>query len=315
MLKIAIIDIFYCWSKNIKTIREPLAIDYTLLVVLSAIWGSAFVSIEFALNSFPPFVIAFGRISLAALFLIIIIKIKNLSFPNDFKTWSFLILIGLLNNAMPFYLISWGQQYISASTASVMLAIGPFIALIVSRYVTQDEDITFFKLVGVFLGFSGVFVLLGDDFMNGNENSLYGKLALLIAVCGYIASGFLIRKISYVNTIVCSGSMFITATLMMLPFVFFVDFKGIDFISYSFLAIIYLAVVPTAGASLVRIKLVQTVGVQFMSQVAYLIPMFAILWSWVFFDEVPNKIILLALGLIFLGLFIRKIRLNKNKKD
>ena len=237
-----------------------------------------------------------------------IVYIKKLSFPRDKKTWLLLILIGLTNNAMPFFLISWGQQFISANTASVMLAVGPFVALIMSHFITDDEKITFFKLLGVILGFVGVFILLGDDFLTGQENSLLGKIAMLIAVIGYIISGFLIRRVSHIHTIVCSSTMFITATLMMLPFMFFISFENIAILNISFLVIIYLAIVPTATASLLRINLVQRVGVQFMSQVAYLIPMFAIFWSWIFFDTAPESIVIVALIFIFIGLFIRKFQ-------
>jgi len=289
-------------------ITPPKFIDYFWLMLLSAIWGSAFVSIEFALNDFHPFIIAFGRIAMASLFLLFFMFLKKLSFPNDIKTWSILVLIGFSNNAMPFFLISWGQQYISANTASVMLAFGPFVALILSHFITNDEKITLFKLIGVILGFVGVFILLGDDFLKGQDDSLYGKVAMIIAVMGYIISGFLIRKISHINVIVCSSSMFLTATIMMFPFLFFINLDGLNIFNSSFLVVVYLAIVPTATASLLRINLVQKTGVQFMSQVAYLIPIFAMFWSWVFFDTIPKAIVIIALGFILTGLFIRKIK-------
>ena len=291
-----------------KTIQAAKFIDYFLLMLLSAIWGSAFVAIEYSVDTFPPFIIAFGRIFLASLFLLFFVFWKKLSFPRDIKTWSILILIGILNSAVPFYLISWGQQYISASTASVMLAVGPFIALVMSHYILKDERFTLYKLIGVLLGFAGVFILLGEDFFTGNENSFYGKMAMLSAVFGYITSGFLIRKISHVPTLICSSSMFMTASIMMAPFLYFVPFESFEILSLPFLVIVYLAIFPTALASILRINLVQTVGVQFMSQVAYLIPMFAIFWSWMFFDEVPKETIIIALILIFAGLFIRKLK-------
>ncbi len=291
-----------------KTIQTPTFVDYFSLMILSAIWGSAFVGIEFALSSFHPFIIAFARISIASIFLLFFVFYKRLSFPRDMKTWRVLLLIGILNNAMPFYLISWGQQYVSASSTAVMLAVGPLVALIMSHFVTHDEKITMYKLIGVVLGFIGVFILLGNDFLDGNRDSLYGKVAILIAVIGYIVSGFLIRKISHIHTIICSSSMFITATVVMLPFVVFVPLENFSIFSYTFLAIIYLAIIPTASASIIRINLVQKVGVQFMSQVSYLIPMFAIFWSWVFFDAIPKPIIIVALLFIFVGLFIRKLK-------
>ncbi|MEA2019397.1 MAG: DMT family transporter [Campylobacterota bacterium] len=290
------------------TISSPKLIDYFWLILLASIWGSAFVAIEYSLTSYSPFMIAFGRIFMAAIFVWSLVYIKKLYFPRDIKTWLILILIGILNNAMPFYLISWGQQYISASTTGVMLAIGPFIALILSHFITHDEKFTFLKLFGVLLGFIGVFILLGDDFLKGDEDSLYGKFAMIIAVSGYILSGFLMRKISHIHILVCSSSMLITASVMMLPFVLFIPFDNFTIFTLPFLSIIYLSLVPTAIASIIRINLVQKVGVQFMSQVAYIIPIFAIFWSWVFFDTVPKYVVIIALVFILIGLFIRKIK-------
>jgi drug/metabolite transporter (DMT)-like permease len=291
-----------------KTIQTATFTDYALLMLLSAIWGSAFVGISFALTGFDPFFVAFIRIFFASLFLLIFIYVKKLTFPRDFKTWRMLVLTGILNNAMPFYLISWGQQYITPGTAAVMLAMGPFVALVVSHMITEDEKITFFKIVGVLFGFIGVFILLGDDFLKDDINSLYGKVALLIAVMGYISSGFLIRQMSHVHTLVCSTSMFTTAWVIMSPFLFFIEYESFDIFSYPFLTIVYLAIVPTALASLMRITLVRKTGVQFMSQVSYLIPLFTILLSWIIFDATPPIIVYTAMAFIFAGLFVRKLK-------
>lgn len=290
-----------------KNIQSPTFIDYAGLILLSAIWGSAFIAVEIALASYEPFIIAFFRITLATLFLYAIMKLKKLSFPKEKKTWLILIAVGVLNNAIPFYLISWGQQYITASTASIMLAVGPFIALILSHYVTHDEKFTLLKLAGVIIGFLGVFTLLGNEFLNQRHDNLMGEFAMLGATLGYIGSGLLLRKISQVPTVVCSTSMFLTASLSMLPFFFLYDINSISFMQNAMLSILFLAILPTAAASLIRVKLVQKVGVQFMSQVSYLIPVFAIFWSWLFFHELPSPSAWIALFLVLLGLFVRKL--------
>jgi drug/metabolite transporter (DMT)-like permease len=293
-----------------KQIQTASLSDYALLLLLSTMWASAFVGIEYALTSFDPFFIAFLRIFFASLFLLCVVYIKKLSFPRDLKTWSMLLLLGILNSAMPFYLISWGQQYISAGTSSVMLAMGPFVTLIVSHMITEDEKITFFKIVGVILGFVGVFILLGDDFLKGNDDSLYGKIALIIAVMGYMSSGFLIRKMSHVHTVICSTSMFTTAWIIMSPFLFMISYESFEIVSYPFLTIVYLAIVPTALASLMRIDLVRKTGVQFMSQVSYLIPICTLFLSWLFFDVTPPMIVYTAMAFIFAGLFVRKLNFS-----
>jgi len=291
-----------------KQIQSATFTDYALLILLSAIWGSAFVGIEFALTGFDPFFVAFIRLFFASLFLLVFIYFKKLSFPRDFKTWRMLVLIGLLNNAIPFYLISWGQQYISSATSAVMLAMGPFVTLIVSHIITDDEKITFFKVVGVILGFIGVFILMGDDFLKGDVDSLYGKIAMILAIMGYLTSGFLIRKLSHVHTLICSTSMFTAAWVIMSPFLFVISYESFDMVSLPFLTIVYLAIIPTAAASLIRINLVRKTGVQFMSQVSYLIPISTILWAWILFDVVPPMVVYIALAFIFAGLFIRKLK-------
>lgn len=290
-----------------KPLVNPTFIDYAGLILLSAIWGSAFISVEFALEKYDPLLIAGARITVAFLFLYSITKLKGLSLPADSKTWLIMIIIGLLNNVIPFFLISWGQQFISASTASIMLAVGPFIALVLSHYVTNDEKFTFIKLLSVILGFAGIFILLGDDFLNQRHDSLYGEIAMLLSVFGYISAGILLRKMSHLKTIVCSTSMFLTSTLILIPFLYFIPLKNYDVLDIDFLWIVYLGLIPTASAALIRIKLVQKVGIQFMSQVSYLIPIFAIIWSWVFFNELPKNTAWIALVLVLLGLFIRKL--------
>lgn len=290
-----------------KTIQQPTLIDYVALLTLSAVWGSSFIAIEFALTTYEPLIIAFGRISIAALFLYAIMSFKKLGFPRDSKTLFILFFVGILNNSIPFFLISWGQQYISASTASIMLAVGPFITLILSHFITHDEKFTFLKLFGVILGFLGVFVLLGDDFINQRHDSLYGEIAILLATLGYISSGLLIRKISHVPTLVCSTSMFIVATISLIPFLLLLPLENIQILSADFLPILYLGILPTALAALIRVQMVKKVGVQFMSQVAYIIPISAIIWSWIFFDELPKQAAWIALVLVLLGLFIKKL--------
>ena len=189
-----------------------------------------------------------------------------------------------------------------------MLSCGPFISLVLSHYTTEDEKFSFYKLLSVIIGFIGVFVLVGGDIVNQNVDAIYGQLAVLVATTGYIGAGLLIRKLKHINVVVCSTSMFLTATFVMLPFVTISEIIKVDFSSFSALSIVYLAIFPTALASLVRVGLVQRTGVQFMSQVAYLIPMFAIFWAWVFLSELPSVNAWIALILILLGLLIRKIK-------
>ena len=98
----------------------------------------------------------------------------------------------------------------------------------------------------------------------------------------------------------------------MFPFLIFMEHQPFEIYSYPFLTIVYLAIVPTALASLMRINLVRKVGVQFMSQVSYLIPLCTIFMSWIFFDVTPPFVVYIAMAFIFAGLFVRKLKFPIN---
>ncbi len=170
------------------------------------------------------------------------------------------------------------------------------------------------KLLSVSLGFLGVGVLLGGDIVNQRVDAIYGQLAILLATAGYVGSGLLIRKLKHINVVVCSTSMLLTTTVVMLPLVSLIEIVSVDFLGLSVLSLLYLAIFPTAFASLIRVELVQRTGVQFMSQVAYLIPIFAIFWAWVFLSELPSINAWLALLLILLGLGVRRLEKQEKRK-
>lgn len=245
---------------------------------------------------------------MAALFFLPLIFIKNLSFPKDFKTLKILFIAALVNNVIPFSLIPWGQQYISSSTTAIVLAVGPFIALILSHFTTKDEKFTFMKFLGVGCGFFGIVILLADG-LTKDISGFYGQIAVLLASFGYILSGILLRKVSYVSSLITSCTMFIFASIILFPFLLFSNsFDGINIFNESFYSLIFLALIPTAFASVLRIEIIQSVGVQFMSQVTYLIPLFTIFFAWLIFDEKADNIIYLSLFFVFLGLLIRNIK-------
>jgi len=296
----------------VKTLKAVNSFDYLKLLFLSSIWAGSFICIEIALEQYSFLFIAFIRIFFAALFFLPIIYYKKLSFPKDSKTWAIIILASLLNNSLPFSLLAWGQQYVTASTASIVLAVGPFIALVLSHFVTKDEKFTFFKLLGVVFGFLGIVLLLADGFKSEDPNAFYGQIAILFASMGYIVSGLLLRKLHNTSTIITSTSMFICASLILFPFVLYFDaFIYESYLNTSFYALIFLALIPTAFASIIRIKIIQSVGVQFMSLVTYLIPLFTIFWAFIIFDESPKDITYISLFLVLLGLFIRKIKIKQ----
>ena len=286
-------------------LNTPKLKDYINLFALSAILGTAFIGIEIAIEKLDVFQVTFGRVFIAFLFLLPFVLYKKLSLPKGGKTWMWLVLSAVLNTAIPFSLINAGQAYITSGMSALMIGFGPFITLLLAHYMTHDEKISKYKIYSVMLGFIGLILLLGDNILASNTNELKGQALVLLASLCYALSSLFVRKISGVSYLMISFIMFGISALVLTPIVVYLYWGYNLEVNNSTLSILYLGILPTAIASIYRVKMVQEVGVKFMSQVAYLIPIFALIWAWLVLDEVPKSITLVALVIVLFGLYIR----------
>lgn len=291
-----------------QTIRQPTTGDIAKLMTLGAIWASAFMCIEVALVDFPPLAIASWRIIIGALALAPLILLQRGSLPSGWRIWRLIFLAGVLYNAIPFSLISWGQQFISSSTAAIVMSCGPFIALALSHYLTPDDRFNIYKLAGVILGFLGVLVLIGVEALDGSAKAIMGQLAMVGAVTCYILSSLVVRRITGVSPSMISLTVLVSSCLYMMP-VLLLFSEPLPKISdsNSIVALLFLGLVPTAFAYILRIQIAQQVGSTFLSQVSYVIPPFGLFWSWLFLGQIPSYATWLALVLILGGMVVSQI--------
>ena len=284
-------------------IRQPTAIDTVRLFALGAIWGSAFLCIEIALTGFAPLTLAAGRIVLAAT------RLAGVPLPADPRTLGLLTVIGFFNTALPFVLISWGQQHIDSAMAAILMAVGPFVALILSHLFTGDDRLTWPKLAGMLMGFSGVVVLVGVDVLAGAGAGVLGQLAVIGAAACYALSGVLTRRVAQVAPLASAALVLITGAVYMVPLALAVDRPWQSTPpGQAWLALGFLGLFPTGLAYLLRFQIITAVGTTFMSQVSYLVPLFAVLWGWLFLSEVPSLSGWVALGLILGGITVSRLR-------
>lgn len=292
-----------------QTIRPPTTLDTAKLICLGAIWSSAFMCIEVALEDFSPLAIATWRIVIAACALVPVVLATRLRFPRDLHTWGLFAATGLLYNAIPFTLIAWGQQFISSGTSAIVIASGTFIALVLSHFLTHDDRFTLPKLIGVTTGFTGVIVLVGVDAFEGSFSAVLGQFAIVAAVTFYVLSSLIIRRIVGVPPLVISAGVLSTSVLYMVPVMLLLEEAApAQPQGASLVALAFLGLVPTAFAYLLRIQIVQQVGTTFMSQVSLLIPAFGLLWGWLFLHEIPTQASWAALVLVLVGMGITRLK-------
>jgi drug/metabolite transporter (DMT)-like permease len=292
----------------LQQIRPPEYSDFAKLSALAAMWASAFLCIEIALVDFSPLAIVAWRICLGTLVLAPIAFARGEPLPRGARTWALIAIAGVLYNAIPFSLISWGQQYIPSGTAAILMSCGPFAALVLSHFLTRDDRFSLNKFVGVVLGFSGVVVLVGFEAAGGSARAVGGQLAMVVAVSCYALSSLVIRRIDGVSPLMISAAVLATSCTYVLPILIAAG-EPFPEISQqaSVAALAWLGVVPTALAYILRVQIAREVGATFLAQVSYLIPPFGLFLSWLFLDQVPPTSSVLALALILGGLGVSRL--------
>ena len=281
-----------------------------MLLILSAIWGSAFIAIKVSLEYFAPVSVASYRLIIASIFLLIFYIIGQYKTLLSKKDLLMLIFVGVVGNFLPFYLISWSEQFIQSSTAGILMGIGPILTLVLSHFLTKDDKINSVKLISIIVGFIGVLFIFEIDslfsFQSSNSLQLISKFLIIIAALGYMLS-----NIAAYNTLKHIDSFSITffatlfGALISIPFLIFSEFNQPSYFSIkSILPILYLGIFPTALAFQLRYHITKTSGPVFLSYVAYLIPIFALIWGFILLSEKIYLSSIVGITLILIGVYI-----------
>lgn len=274
------------------------------LFVAAAMWGGTFLLNEIALADFAPVAIAAYRIMLAGLILCLVCYWRGLIPTLNPRIIWLVLAISLLNSVIPFSLIGWGQLRIDSSTTAILLATSPFFSLLLSHYMTRDDRFSWTKLAGLLIGFAGVLVLMWHGQAQG-VGSLAGMLVVVLAAGCYSLSAVLVRKLSGMPSLVLVASTLTVASAIMLPVLlwWYPPWEQ-AYQTSTISALLLLAVGPTATAYVLRVRIVKSSGAVFMSNVGYLIPLFAVFWGWLFLYQKPSTVMWLSLAMIFTGLAV-----------
>ena len=298
--------------------------NFFLLVILSAIWGSAFFAIKVCLDSFSPTSIASLRLIIASLFLIFFFYIQKKKIKFTKQIVFLLVIVGIIGNFVPFFLISWAEQYILSSTAGMLMAIGPIITLIMSHFLTKNDKFSFKKFISIFIGFIGVifiFDINSNNLFTYNLFELVAKILVVLAAFGYMFSNIIAyEKLNTLDSFTITTFATTFGAIFSIPFLL-IDLSFNNFyttFSYnSIYAILYLGIFPTAIAFQFRYYITKTSGPVFLSYVAYLIPAFAVIWGYILLSEKISINSFIGISLILLGVYLGQNKLmtkipNKN---
>ncbi len=267
---------------------------------------------KIAVGGLPPLVVVAGRLSVACILLIVVVMAIVRRPRIGLRVWMFFVPIAFFGNALPFSLISWGQRHIDSSVAGILMATMPLVTLGLAHYFVPGERVTRYRAVGFLLGFVGVIVLMGPNALM-KLRDVPGQLLPMVAVLGggvsYAIAAILARLRPASSAVWTAAATTFIATMMMLPVVLHnVEPPGLAAPSAAqLLAIALLGVFSTAIAGIVYFRLVSNAGPAFVSQLNYLIPMWAVVVGVMFLDETLQRNHLHALLLILGGILVTQL--------
>lgn len=274
--------------------------EWSLLVLLSILWGGSFFFTKVALAELGPFTIVFFRVAFAALALNIVASAIGASLWRAGTPWRQLLVMGALNNALPFSLIFWGQTTITSGLASILNATTPLFTVVVAHIFTRDERMTVRKLVGVLAGLAGVAILIGPDL----GGSIWGQIACLVAALSYAFAGIYGRRFKAlgVQPLQAAAGQLTASAMLILPIMLLAEPAWPMPSAVTWSAVAGLALLSTALAYVLYFRILAAAGATNLLLVTFLIPVTAILLGATFLGERLELRQFAGMGLIGLGL-------------
>jgi drug/metabolite transporter (DMT)-like permease len=246
---------------------------------------------------------------LAALALLGFLALRGRTLPLSLRAWRGFLIMGLLNNAIPFALINWGQTQIDSGLAAILNATTPLFTVLLAHLCTADEKLTRKRVAGVLLGLAGVIVMIGPSALRGpllGAQGLagLGKLAVVCAALSYAGAGLFGRRLTGLSPVVAACGMLVASALVMLPVALIVDGPAGLAAARSagppiWSALAGLALLSTALADIVYFRILATAGATNLLLVTFLIPVSALMLGGLFLGERPGPGEFAGMALIF----------------
>jgi drug/metabolite transporter (DMT)-like permease len=278
---------------------------WVVFILLGVIWSSSFMWIKIAVQEVGPITLVAFRVLFGLLFSIVVIFIQRIQMPPGFKEWSPLLLLGLTNVAIPFFLISWGEQSIDSAVAAILDATVPLFTILIAHYLLHDDKMTWPKVLGLLMGFAGVIILMSKD-VGASFGSILGQLAVVLASAFYAGSAVFARKTTEDTPgILRSAGPLISATVVMWLATFFVESPvEIPQLGITWIALLFLGILGSGLAFVLLYYLIHEIGPTRTSMVTYLFPLGGVILGVAFLNEQLSWQLLVGAGLIVVSLVI-----------
>ena len=257
-----------------------------VFILLGAIWSSSFLWIKIAVTEIGPITLVAFRVLFGLLFSITVILIQRVQIPRTLKEWTPFLILGISNVAIPFFLISWGEQAIDSAVAAILDSTVPLFTIVIAHYLLHDDRMTVPKVLGLLIGFAGVIVLMSKD-IGSTIGPILGQLAVVVACMFYAGSSVYARK----STTEASGIMrgagpLVSSTAVMwLAAVTMESPLKIPHLSITWIALLWLGILGSGFAFILNYYLIHEIGPTRTTMVTYLFPLGGVILGVLFLHE------------------------------
>lgn len=276
------------------------------LSFLALIWGAVFLAVRVALDEVPFVTSVAHRVGWATLVLWAVVLVRRETVPRGWRIWGALLVMGLLNNVIPFSLMAWGQLHIESGLTSILNATTALFGVVVASALLADERLTPRRAIGVSIGFIGVVIVIGPDALAEFDLTSLGQIAVLLGTLSYAFAGVWARKkLKGLSPVVAAAGMLTGSTLIMIPGAFIIDgMPSFDLMPQTWGAILYYAGAATAGAYLMYYRILARVGSGNLMLVTLMMPPIAITLGAMVLGEALKPGDFAGFAVIALGLMV-----------
>lgn len=280
--------------------------SWVMVALLGFTWGGTFLVTELALEHWPPFWLASGRIVFGAMLMLAVWQAMGgqlFKRAPDAAAWFSLIVIGAFSSSIPFMLLAWGQQHVTAGFAGVSMASVALIVLPMAHLFVPGERMTLRRTIGFVIGFVGVCILIGAQAFDtsGSPLEFAGRTACVGAASCYAVSSILMRRLPPVDPVGLATVLLVIGALIVVPAALLREGPPPNPAPEGWMILALLGLIPTAAANALRVTVIRTAGPVFMSLTNYQVPLWSVLLGAWLLDEPLPPSLLTAMVLILAG--------------
>jgi drug/metabolite transporter (DMT)-like permease len=277
-----------------------------LLFILGSIWGTSFLFIKIIVSEIGPLTLVAGRLGLASVSMWLLLRLWRVTVPRERRIWGAYAVIGILNGALPFALISWGEQFIPSGWAALLQATTPIFTILFAHVLTQDDRIDARKALGVVTGFSGVALLMWPEVRGGLGASVWGMLAVVGSSASYaLASIFARVRLQGQPPMASAAGQFTMGFLYILPLAFVFERPlAISLSGRALASWVTLSIVGTVIAYVIYYILLARTNATFTTMVTYIVPINGLILGALVLGESLSSVVLISLGLVIAGVLL-----------